>query len=130
MPWLKNLFNKLRAKYNEPEDKNLENILEIECPLCKTKYRIGIDSIITTPEEVLASFGANILSSENAISEFSNQPDIIDRIKSIKTKNKNNLIVNSQNTVLKIRNNINSGQKRYWKCNKCNNTGNPTLYTL
>jgi ankyrin repeat protein len=145
MNWFKKFFGKSSEEGNKPrfEDDesnkrtdvnrkilNVENILEVQCPLCKTKYRIGSDSIITTPEEVLASFSNNIIGSDNAISEFASQPDIIDRVTGNDAIQREKLIISAQKTVLKIREQIHNGGVRYWKCSKCNNNENPTLYSI
>jgi hypothetical protein len=89
---------------------------EIICPICNTKYHLGVDSFITTEGDTRAVFaGAVVVGHGNIIRE-----DLI-------RKNGNDLTMARQaelneetkQKIRKIKEDLKKGKDRKWFCRKC-----------
>ena len=101
-------------KQSEPEP---NDTLEIICPICQTKYHLGVDSFITTEDDTRAMLAGTraVIGNVNVIRE-----DLI-------RKNGNDLTVDretelneeTKRKIKKIKEDLKKGIDRKWFCRKC-----------
>lgn len=95
----------------------------LKCPYCGSIYRIGEDTTISTPEDVLKEF-------PNLSGKFDmSRPDLMTHINTDDNELRRNLNQKSLEKMGAINNVLRKGQTRYWYCSKCENENNPCPYS-
>jgi HEAT repeat protein len=89
----------------------------LSCPLCKTKYRLGVDAYLVTPEDV-RTFAAG---AGTTVGNLNNVLFSADGVYSIGNPSQSDqpLLQETARKVREIANAIAIGQRRVWFCRKC-----------